>query len=185
MTTLPSSSYLFGDNYTDLDWAKLIFDAYLVAKESPDPSTQNGALLYAPDGRLLSCDYNRFPDSVAYLPERWERPLKYKIIEHAERNTLFFAAAAGRGTFNSTMIAAWAACSDCARAIIQCGVKRLVRHQEASDRSPKSPGNWVDDIAVADQMLKEAGVEVINVSWNFADNGSDVKIRNSGELWSP
>ncbi len=173
----------FGDHYTDLDWAKLLHDAYLIAQDSPDPSTQNGALLYSPEGRLLSCDYNRFPDGVQYLPERWERPLKYKIIEHAERNTLYWAASRGRETLYSTMVVPWAACSDCARAIIQCGVKRLVRHQEASDRSAKSPGNWVEDIAVADQMLHEAGVEIINISWDFSHEG--LKIRHSGEVWSP
>lgn len=174
----------YGDDFTDLDWAQHLYLAYKVAKDSPDPSTQNGAMLYNPEGTLIGCDFNRFPNGVEYYPERWERPLKYKIIEHAERNSIYWAASLGRRTLGSTMVAPWAACSDCARAIIQSGVQRLVRHQEASDRSARSPGNWVEDIQVADQMLKEGEVEIINVSWDFST--SDLgQIRHSGEPWTP
>lgn len=173
----------FGDSFTDDDWAKHLYDAYLVAKDSPDPSTQNGALLYSQGGAILAADYNRFPDGVAYLPERWERPLKYDVIEHAERNSIFWAASRGRATADSTMVAPWAACADCARAIIQAKVRRLVRHQEATEQGRKSSGQWDGSISIADQMLKEAGVEIINVSWNFADQG--LSIRHSGEFWVP
>lgn len=175
---------MHGDNYTDLDWAKLLYDAYLVAKDSPDPSTQNGALLYDPKGYLIGCDCNRFPTGVEYTAERWERPLKYSVIEHAERNSIFWAAARGRSTLDAVMVAPWAACSDCARAIIQSGVRRLVRHREATEQGYKSSGQWDGSISIADQMLKEAEVEVIDVSWDFSQD-SDLQIRHSGELWRP
>lgn len=186
MTTIPSADALFGDTFTDLDWARLLRDAYVLAQESPDPSTQNGAMIWSPEGRLLACDYNRFPDGVQYLPERWERPLKYEVIEHAERNAIFWAAARGRETLYSTMVAPWASCSDCARAIIQAGVKRLVRHQEATDHANTiaAPGkDWANSISIADQMLQEAEVEIIDISWDFSTSG--IKIRHCGEVWTP
>lgn len=179
-----TTTTLFGETFTDLDWAQYLAEAYLVAQQSPDPSTQNGAIIYSPEGRIVSCDCNRFPDGVEYLPERWERPLKYKIIEHAERNSVYWAAMHGRATLGSTMVVPWAACSDCARSIIQAGVKRLVRHKEASDRSPEF---WWEEIAVADQLLKEAQIEVIDVSWDFAATSPyvDLTIRHSGNVWRP
>lgn len=180
----------WGSNFTDLDWARYMYDAYLVAQASPDPSTQNGAILFTRHGDAIAADCNHFPKGVEYLPERWERPLKYKVIEHAERNSIYAAARSGWSTQGGTLVVPCAACSDCARGIIQAGIARLVRHQQASDRSAKSPGNWLEDILVADQMLKEAGVEIINLSWNFHDGlpnspHSNITVRNAGEEWAP
>ncbi len=166
------------DSYTDEYWARLLRDAYLLARNSPDPSTQNAALLYNREGHLISAEVNRFPRDVQYLDERWERPLKYKIIEHAERNAIYAAAWSGESTRDSIMIAPWAACSDCARGIIQAGVSKLVRHLQASQRSPEF---WIEEIQVADQMLKEAGVTVIDIDWHWGD----VQVRHSGETWTP
>lgn len=178
---------LYGDGFTEEDWSKLLYDAYLVARDSPDPSTQNGALLYNQRGALIGVDCNHFPRGVEYLPERWERPLKYEVIEHAERNSIYWAAARGRSTLDSTMVVPWAACSDCARAIIQAGVARLVRHRQATDHANDiaAPGkDWSNTISTADQMLKEAGVEVIDITWDFSKT-SDLMIRHAGEEWRP
>lgn len=181
---------LFGDDFSDEEWANLVYDAYIVSRDSPDPSTQNGALLWNPKGELIGVDYNRFPEGVEYTAERWERPLKYEVIEHAERNAIFWAAAAGRKTLNSTLVVPWAACSDCARAIIQAGVKRLVRHKAATAHSNEiaAPGkDWSGSITTADTMLYEAGVEVIDLDWNFAEHHAthDLAIRHCGEVWHP
>lgn len=173
----------FCNGYVDKDWAPLLLVTYAVAAEkSPDPSTQNAASLYTSSGALISAGINEFPRGVQYLDERWERPLKYKIIEHAERNAIYYAARWGHDVDECTMVSPWAACTDCARAIIQAGVKRLVRHQQASDRSPAF---WHEDIVVADQMLHEAGVEIVNVNWSFAEHGRLLAVRHSGETWNP
>jgi dCMP deaminase len=105
--------------------------------------------------------------------------LKYKIIEHAERNAIYAAAQLGESTRDGIMIAPWAACSDCARGIIQSGVSTLVRHLQASQRSPDF---WLEEIQVADQMLKEAGVKVIDLDWHW---GEHIEVRHSGEVWVP
>lgn len=187
--TVIAADKLFGDEFNTQEWANLIYDAYVVARESPDPSTQNGALLWNSAGQLIGVDHNRFPQGVEYTAERFERPLKYEVIEHAERNAIYWAAAAGRKTLYSTMVAPWAACSDCARAIIQAGVKRLVRHQQATDHanSLAAPGkDWSGSISTADQMLHEAGVEIIDVDWNFHEHpGPAISIRHAGEVWKP
>ncbi len=156
---------------------------YRSAYRSPDPSTQNGALLFHIPGRipiLETASCNEFPFGVAYLEERWERPAKYGFIEHAERNAIFKAASLGIRTQGLGMAAAWAACADCARAIIQAGIHELVRHEpsywEGGER-------WLESIAVGDTMLKEAGVK-ITVHKDTVDVGL-APIRRDGALWQP
>lgn len=161
-----------------VDWRALLRTVYTHAKLSHDPSTQNAALLVNDLQEIRLIDVNRFPNGVRETPDRWERPLKYKIIEHAERNVLYGAARAGLQTVSLTMVCPWAACSDCARAIIQCGLKRLVTHKQAHD---KSPDFWRQEIEIAFVMLKEAGVEVVMYDGLIGVEN----VLHSGKLWNP
>lgn len=182
--------------------------AYQTAfEQSTDPSTQNGAVLVSANPVMLGspsevpnqyiqteipcydcvASANFFPDGVKESKERWERPLKYSYVEHAERNVIYLAAKKGFKTEGSTMYCAWASCADCARAIIQAGVKKLVTHHDpyADTRFGQPVSSvWKDSIAVALGMLKEAGVEIV---W-FDDKlfpKDEVKIRFNGVLVSP
>jgi dCMP deaminase len=156
---------------------------YEEAGRSLDPSTQNSAILVDEwEGKLLpitsTLAVNSFPHGVRHLPERWERPLKYQIVEHAERNSLYKAASLGIATYDMVMVSPWAACTDCARAIIQCGVRKLITHKQAADLDPSS---WRESIAMAFVMLKEADVEV-----EFYDGVIGGKpILHSGEVFHP
>lgn len=155
---------------------------YQLASHSKDPSTQNGAILLdltSENTGVIGRGINRFPNGVLDIPSRYERPLKYKIIEHAERNAVYDAARAGYKIAGSTMVCAWAACCDCARAIIQTGVKTLVRHKQAGDRST---GIWLEEITIADQMLHEAGIEIIDFDGEL---NAGVAVLQSGKLWRP
>lgn len=168
-------------------WEEALFDAYLQATESPDPSSQNGAVVYDVLDNEIGRDCNRFPDGVKDLPERWERPLKYQIVGHAESNAIYRAAARGFSTAGGTMVCPWAACDRCAVSIINSGIKRLVRHQEAMDRN--EPGStWYASCAIADMMFEEAGVEILNVSAKM--NGQKwatipLEIRYNEKIWMP
>jgi len=157
--------------------------AYKIALNSPDPSTHNGAIITDRAGTLiLGRGCNQFPRGVEYYPERWERPLKYEIIEHAERNAIFDAAYHGRRCKGATMYAAWAACSDCARAIIQAGIIKLVRHADATKRATMPGKDWTDTISTADMMLREAGVEIVDIEGKVTDG---LALLHSGKPWSP
>lgn len=155
---------------------------YKLASHSKDPSTQNGAILVDLDSEtpgVIGRGINRFPNGVQDTPERWQRPLKYQVIEHAERNAIYDAARAGYKTAGTTLVCAWAACADCARAIIQTGVKTLVRHKQASDRSP---GDWLKSIEIADVMLHEAGVNIVDYD---GDLDAGIAVLHTGKLWRP
>jgi len=160
-----------------LDWQKLLKIAYLEAQKSTNPSTQNGAILVDDKGNVILSAVNSFPDGVAETQERQNKPLRYKFSVHAERNVLYQTARLGIKTEGLTMICPWAACTDCAQGIIQAGIKRLVVHRQALDRST----HWKEDIELASIMLREAGVEIIIFDGKIGVG----KILRSGEFWEP
>ena len=161
-----------------MNWAPYFRQAYAWAMESPDPSTQNGAVVVDRWGKIVAGGVNDFPPGVAQTAERWERPAKYAYVEHAERSALFNAGGAARG---STLVCCWAACPDCARAIILHGCQRLVTHAES--RELRGGSSWDEGIAVADQMLAEAGVEL--VLWRGRLGIEGLQVRRGGEIWTP
>ena len=118
---------------------RLRLTAYF-ALRSPDPSTQNAAVIMQSNDCIIpaTLSVNKFPRGVLYEPERWERPIKYSYIEHAERNAIYAAARLGIPTAEKTLVCPWAACADCARAIIQSGISRLItlapREDDTHDR---------------------------------------------------
>jgi dCMP deaminase len=156
---------------------KYLLMAYTEAMKSPDPSTQNGAVIVTHDGVTVS-DCNRFPDRVKLDPERLERPLKYQFIEHAERNAIYKCASLGVPTAGATMYVPWFACSDCARAIIQAKIAHVVGHQRMADNTPD---HWKESIANAMIMLAESRVKITMIP----DVLNGPKILFNGKWWKP
>ena len=95
-----------------------------VASWSKDRSTKVGAVIVDDRQRVLGLGYNGFPRGVNDdVEDRHERPAKYQWTEHAERNAIFNSV----GTLDfCTIYIPWYPCADCARAIIQCGIKKVV-----------------------------------------------------------
>jgi dCMP deaminase len=143
---------------------KLLAMAYGSAlSHSRDPRTKNGAVLVTRAGNILK-EGNRFPRGVDENLDRWGKDYKKHYVEHAERNVLFLAARTGHCTQDATMYVPWFACSDCARAIIECGVKRVVGH--AAPFHVKR-ADWAHSINHADIMLQEAGVNFVRLEYKF------------------
>jgi deoxycytidylate deaminase len=156
----------------------------LHAKSSLDPSTQNSAALYD-DGYSawiydLTLSVNGFPDRVKMTDERCERPIKYSYFEHAERNAVYRAARFGIPTTNLVLVCPWAACADCARAIIQAGIVRLVTLAPASEATNE---RWDDSIRVAMEMLEESGVMITSIPGPIMP--TDFTIRRNGTSFRP
>lgn len=129
--------------------------ADLAATLSKDESTKLGAVVVGPDNEIRSTGFNSFPRGIIdNLPERQERPLKYKFMEHAERNAIYNAARVGIPLKGCRLYCAWPPCSDCARAIIQAGIVEVVV------RGGTTPDRWEGDFIAAKQMLDEAGVKL-------------------------
>ena len=131
---------------------------------SKDKSTKVGAVIVDDDRNPLAIGYNGFPRKCRDdVEERYERPLKYKWTEHAERNAVYNAARHGVSLEGCSMYIATLSdgfslpCADCARAIIQSGIQTVFL------QSLELPERWKESGQVALDMLKESGVNIIDV----------------------
>lgn len=138
--------------------------AMFVARKSKDPSTKVGCVLVGEDQQVLSIGYNGFPRCVlgddSPTSDRWERPIKYQYVEHAERNAVYNAARTGISLLGATAYMNWdpTPCADCTRALLQSGIVEIV--------GPNIPfggvGNGVhyhtDENSPAMNMIREAGI---------------------------
>lgn len=129
--------------------------AELVASWSEDRSTKVGSVIVDSRNNLISIGWNGFPRGVLDKEERHERPLKYLVCEHAERNSIFNVAAMGNSTKDCIMYTLWFPCCDCARAIIQSGIKELFCEKPDMDHP-----RWGDQFKNSYDMLVESGVKI-------------------------
>ena len=144
--------------------------AYVVARKSKDRSTQVGAVIVGPHREIRSAGYNGPCRGEADDdPAIQARPLKYDLFEHAERNCIYNATFCGVSTAGCTMYCTWGPpCSDCARAIVQSGIKELVYHAEF----PGSQG-WSESTAIGYGLLTRLGVAVR--SWSGIPMISEIR----------
>lgn len=139
-------------------WDIRFFDvAVLVSSWSKDPGTRVGAVLVN-DRRVLATGYNGFPSGIDDNPERYaDREVKLAYTVHAEVNALLNAAKNGAKTEGSTLYATFHPCVNCAAAIIQGGIQRVVCPSVES-----APERWRDSFGRARDLMIEAGIEILN-----------------------
>lgn len=155
-------------------------EAYKYANEcSPDPSTKNGAVLVSTDGKF-TYGVNKFPEGIAETESRLtDKPTKYRLVVHAENGAIFNAAKHGKQVNGATLYCPFYACSECAKAIIQSGIKRVVGHAQIMALAFEHT-TWVQSIVHAWDMLHEAGVEcvlydgMLGITTRF--NGKDISV---------
>ena len=136
--------------------------AALISTWSKDQSTQTGAVVIGPDREIRATGYNGLCRGVNDdSPERQERPTKYDFFEHAERNAIYNACLTGTSLKGCSIYCTHTPCTDCARGIIQAGIKRVVTNKP--DFSGAPAGTWREKVAISQQMFKEAGVEYIEL----------------------
>lgn len=161
--------------------------AYIFARDySIDPSTQCGAILVPVSSNgtnLVTFGVNRFPKGVKCTPELLaNREKKLFRIEHAERDAIFKAAMQGFPTLNATLYCPWYACSECAKAIIGAGIKRVVGHTTVME---KTPDRWMVTIREADEMLDDAGVIRDYLEGDLFDGDPDYSVLFDGRKFIP
>jgi dCMP deaminase len=141
-------------------WGKMLHLAYDQAEKSGDRSTQNGAVLLDALGEhLIGRGCNDIPAPSCTDPNRRNRPLKYSFTGHAERCAIYNAARYGKPVDGSTLFVCWAACDQCALAMVFSGVRRLIRHVPVS-RPVRE--DWQKSITLGDTILNENGVEIVD-----------------------
>lgn len=140
--------------------------AYLVAMKSKDPSTKVGAVIVGPNKEIRSTGYNGLPRGLEDKTERYDRPMKYNILNHAEENAILHCSRIGVSAYDCTIYVPWFPCSLCAKSIIQSGITTIVYHS-------KWPGNhnkdskWNASMEISKEMFNEVGIKIINFSENL------------------
>ncbi len=104
--------------------------AILSSRRSKDPNTQVGACIVSSDNKIVGVGYNGFPIGCSDDELPWEREgswkeTKYPYVCHAELNAILNATnpASLKG---STLYVALFPCNECAKAVIQAGIKKVV-----------------------------------------------------------
>ena len=125
--------------------------AMLAARRSKDPSTQVGACIVSPDNIIISTGYNGMPKGCSDDEFPWEREgeeTKYPYVVHAELNAILNSN--GRNLRGSRIYVALFPCNECAKAIIQSGIKEIIY---LSDKYAHTPTT-----IASKRMLDAAGV---------------------------
>ena len=130
--------------------------AKTISEWSKDPSTKVGAVAVGSRGQILAQGYNGFPRGIADTPERLNnRDEKYKLIVHGEMNCIYNAALNGTSLDGADMyVHGLPVCSECAKGIIQIGIKRVFACYPESIAD-----KWRESSELTSSMFKEANVE--------------------------
>lgn len=129
--------------------------ATLSGMRSKDPNTQVGACIVSQDHKILSMGYNGFPMGCSDDDFPWERegePLdnKYFYTTHSELNAILNYR--GGSLEGATMYVTLFPCNECAKAIIQSGIKRLIYDDNKYENTPS--------VVASRRMLKASGVKI-------------------------
>lgn len=144
-----------------ISWDEFFMGAALLcAKRSKDPNTQVGACIVNSENRILSVGYNGFPAGCDDDVFPWERTAendydtKYLYVCHAELNAILNCR--GRNLSGSRIYVALFPCNECAKAIIQSGIKEVVY---LSDKYAEAPTT-----KASKRMFDSAGVKYKKLS---------------------
>ena len=132
-----------------------------VSTWSKDPSSQIGAVAIGPKGQVLSQGYNGFPRGIEDTEYRlYNREIKYKHVVHAEMNCIFNATYTGVSLDGASMyVYGLPVCTECAKGIIQVGIKSVYMN------NIEKPERWKSSIEDAQNMFDEA-----KVRWEIVHN---------------
>ena len=103
--------------------------AMLSAMRSKDPNTQVGACIVNREHRIVGVGYNGFPTGCSDDDLPWDREgdwieTKYPYVCHAELNAILNSI--GGDLRGCTLYVALFPCNECAKAIIQAGIRKIV-----------------------------------------------------------
>ncbi|MDA3835224.1 MAG: dCMP deaminase family protein [Spirochaetales bacterium] len=127
--------------------------AILSSHRSKDPSTQVGACIVDREKKIVGVGYNGFPIGCNDDELPWDREgdfldTKYPYVCHAELNAILNSIS--RDLRGSSIYVALFPCNECAKAIIQSGIREVVY---LSDKYAHS-----DIVKASKRMMDQAGL---------------------------
>jgi dCMP deaminase len=136
--------------------------ARFVATKSKDKSTKCGCVLVR-NKAVISSGYNGLCSGMKYTGKEEERPYKYLVMEHAERNSVFLAAKNGNATGGCIAYITGPPCCDCARALVQAGICQVIVPVKHNFIERINDKQWKDSCSAARDILRECGVEYLEI----------------------
>ena len=131
--------------------------AHLSAMRSKDPSTQVGAVIVDQEHRVVGIGYNGLPIGCSDDEFPWDREggmleTKYAFVVHAELNAILNST---RNLHGCTLYVSLFPCNECAMAIIQSGIRKIVYEDDKYATA--------DNVIASKKMLNAAGVELVRL----------------------
>ena len=128
--------------------------AQMAALRSKDPNTQVGACIVSGSNKILSMGYNGFPMGCSDDEFPWNREgdpydNKYFYTTHSELNAILNYR--GGSLEGSILYVTLFPCNECAKAIIQAGIKTVIYGDNKYDGTPS--------VIASRRMFQAAGVE--------------------------
>ena len=142
--------------------------AMLAGMRSKDPNSQVGACIVSEDNKILSIGYNGFPkgcsdDEFPWAREGDDLDKKYFYVVHSELNAILNYR--GGSLEGAKLYVSLFPCNECAKAIIQCGIKKVIY---ADDKYADTPS-----VKASKRMLKASGVEFVP----YEKSGKEIVIK--------
>lgn len=139
------------ENYLSWDETFMLM-ARLIAQRSKDPNTQTGAVIVDDNQIIIGMGYNGFPRGIKDETLPWGREggfldTKYAYVVHAEENAVFNT---NMDTKGCRMYATLFPCNECAKTIIQKGIKEVIYESD--------PYHEKDAWVASRKLFDEAGV---------------------------
>lgn len=145
--TMNSNNYISWDEY-------FMGVAKLSALRSKDPNTKVGACIVNEKKRIVGIGYNGLPYGCNDDEYPWERSgdfldTKYPYVVHAEPNAILNST---NKLDNATIYVTLFPCNECAKLIIQSGIKEIVYVSDKYDGTNEN--------TASKKMLKSAGIKL-------------------------
>ena len=143
--------------------------AELSAMRSKDPNTQVGACIVSEDNKILSMGYNGLPRGCSDDQFPWERSgcseldTKYPFVTHSELNAILNYS--GGSLAGAKIYVTLFPCNECAKALIQAGIKTLVYREDKYADTP--------ELRASRRMLDAAGVRY----YQYQETGREIHLK--------
>lgn len=126
--------------------------AHVISERSQDPSTQAGSVVASRDNVVVGVGYNGWPRGIESEDLPWDRDgdfenTKYAYVCHAEENAIYNS---NSSTKDCKIYCTLFPCNECAKAIIQNGIKEVIYE---SDKYADVP-----EFKASKRMLKLANI---------------------------
>lgn len=130
--------------------------AKLASLRSKDPNSQVGACIVNPVNKILSVGYNGFPIGCSDDDFPWAREgdmlsTKYAYVTHSELNAILNYR--GGSLEGCKIYVTLFPCNECAKAIIQAGIKTVIYADNKYDGTPS--------VEASKKLMTAAGVEFV------------------------